>query len=183
MSELHVSEKMNPNDKNSISYESRKRQIEEDEKREEEERQRQRKSPYKRWFQMNKDAWKAEDWLMGKSPIAYRIFRFLINNMDSYNAIMCSYQVIQEQFNVSKPTITRAIKLLKENQYIDVYKSGTSNVYAINKQIAWNSWGNNFKHGKFSANIILSESEQEKQTQLKIQKHQEVTLNNKGIDI
>src|SRR5690625_7587873 len=75
---------------------------------------------------------------------------------------MCSYKVLQEQFSVSSDTIRRAIKLLREKQYIDVYKSGTSNVYAVNKQIAWNSWGSNFKHGKFSANIILSDNEQEK---------------------
>lgn len=178
MQEFSVQEKMNPKDENSISFENRKRQIEEEQKLEEEYQQRQKNSPYQRWIQMNKDAWKAEDWLMGKSPIAYRILRFLMTNMDSYNAVMCSYQVMQEQFKVSKTTITRAIRLLKEKQYIDVYKSGTSNIYAINKQIAWNSWGNNFKYGKFGANIILSESEQEQQTQKKIkaERHKEVKL-------
>ena len=125
---------------------------------------------------MNKDAYKHEDWLMSKSPIAYRIFKFLINNMDSYNAVMCSQTVLQEQFDVSRVTISRAIKLLKEKQFIDVYKSGTSNIYAVNKQIAWNSWGSNFKHGKFGANIIISESEQENDVKLKIEKHHEVTL-------
>ena len=174
MSELHVSEKMDPKKKNLISYEARKRQIEDDERHEEEERERQKKSPYRSWVQMNKDAYKAEDWLMGKSPIAYRIFKFLINNMDSYNAVMCSQTVLQERFEVSRATVSRAVKLLKDKQYIDVYKSGTSNVYAVNKQIAWNSWGSNFKYGKFSANIILSESEQEEQIKTRIQRHQEI---------
>src|SRR5699024_1449254 len=91
-----------------------------DERREKEELQRQKKSPYRSWVQMNKDAYKAEDWLMSKSPIAYRIFKFLINNMDSYNAVMCSQTVLQEQFDVSRVTISRAIKLLKEKQFIDV---------------------------------------------------------------
>lgn len=96
--------------------------------------------------------------------------------MDSYNAVMCSYKVLEEQFNISSSTVTRAVKLLKEKQYIDIYKSGTSNVYAVNKQIAWSSWGSNFKHGKFGANIILSESEQDEQVKLEIQKHKEVSL-------
>lgn len=96
---------------------------------------------------MNKDAYKAQDWLMAKSPIAYRIFKFLMNNMDSYNAVICFQTVIQERFNLSRMTVSRAIKLLKEKQHIDIYKSGTSNVYAVNKQIAWNSWGSNYKHG------------------------------------
>lgn len=174
MAELHVQEKTNSKDTNSISFEARQRQIEEEERLKEEEHEQQKKSPYGRWIQLNKDAYKAEDWLMSKSPIAYRIFKFLLNNMDSYNAVMCSQTVLQERFEVSRATVSRAVKLLKDKQYIDTYKSGTSNVYAVNKQIAWNSWGNNFKYGKFSANIILSESEQEGQIKTKIQKHQEV---------
>lgn len=176
MAELHVSQEMDPKDKNSISFEARKRQIEEDERLEKEEHERRKKSPYRSWIQMNKDAYKAEDWLMSKSPIAYRIFKFLINSMDTYNAVMCSQTVIQEHFGVSRMTVSRAIKLLKEKQYIDVYKSGTSNVYAVNKQIAWSSWGTNYKHGKFGANIIISESEQENDVRLKIEKHHEVTI-------
>lgn len=181
MPELHVQSETDPKNPNSISFEARKRQIEEEERLEREEYERRKKSPYRRWLQLNKDAYKAEDWLMAKSPIAYRIFKFLMNNMDAYNAVMCSQTVLQEQFDVSRMTISRAIKLLKEKQYIDVYKSGTSNVYAINKKIAWNSWGSNYKHGKFSANIILSESEQEEEVKLKIEKHQEVTLKDESM--
>ncbi|WP_015059961.1 MULTISPECIES: replication/maintenance protein RepL [unclassified Staphylococcus] len=176
MAEIHVGAEREVLKPNSMSFEERKIQMEKEEEIEKEIRKRDKNSPYKRWIQLNKDAYKAEDWLMAKSPIAYRIFKFLINNMDSYNAVMCSYKVLEEQFEVSTSTVTRAVKLLKDKQYIDVYKSGTSNVYAVNKQIAWNSWGSNFKHGKFSANVILSESEQDKQTKLKIQRHKEVTL-------
>ena len=110
---------------------------------------------------MNRDYYKAEDWLMSKSPIAYRIFKFLINNMDGYNAVVCSYKVLQEHFDISQVTVARAIKLLKEKQYIGIYKSGTSNIYCVNKNIVWSSWGSNYKYAKFGANIILSKAEQE----------------------
>lgn len=175
---LTVGETKNVLDPESRTFEERQKELEEQKKQEDEEQKRRQGSPYKRWVQMNKDAYKAEDWLMSQSPIAYRIFKFLINNMDSYNAVMCSQTVLQERFDVSRVTVSRAIKLLKERQYIDVYKSGTSNIYAVNKQIAWNSWGTNYKHGKFSANVIISESEQEKDTQVKIQtiKHKEVQI-------
>lgn len=175
-----VSDNPNPNEKNSVSFERRKKEIEEEEKRETEAREAQKKSPFKRFLQVNKDTWKAEDWLMSKSPIAYRIFRFLMNNMDSYNAVMCSYKVMQEHFDVSADTIRRAIKILKDKQYIGVYKSGTSNVYVINKYIAWNSWGNNYKYAEFGARIILSESEQEEQTKLKIKKQREISLSDEN---
>lgn len=158
----------------SLTFAERQAQLEEQDKKDKEECEKAKKSPYDNWIQLNKDAYKAEDWLMAKSPIAYRIFKFLMNNMDGYNAVVCSYQVLQEYFDVSKPTITRAVKLLKERNYIDVHKSGTSNVYTVNKQIAWNSWGNHFKYAKFGANIIISESEQT--AQIKTLRHKEVAL-------
>lgn len=178
MAELYVGTESNIFNPNSFSFDERQKQLEEQEKREKEERERTKKSPYKHFVQFNKEAYKAEDWLMAKSPIAYRIFKFLINNMDHYNAVICSYQVLQETFSISSSTVTRAVKLLKDKKYVEVYKSGTSNVYVINKNIAWNSWGTNFKYAKFGANIILSESEQEKSVQAKIKavKHKEVTL-------
>lgn len=161
---------------NDLTFEEREKQIREEDQSEEKERELARKSPYKSFIQLNKEAYKAEDWLMAKSPIAYRVFKFLINSMDTYNAVMCSHQVLMEQFDVSKTTITRAVRLLKEKQYIDIHKSGTSNVYSINKNIAWNSWGSNFKYAKFGANIILSESEQEERIKLQIKKYNEIKI-------
>lgn len=38
------------------------------------------------------------------------------------------------------------------------------NVYLINKEIAWKSWGTNYKYAKFGTQIIISESEQERAT-------------------
>lgn len=165
---------------NSMTYDERAEQIKKEEEQEERERKKKKESPYQRWFQVNKDYYKAEDWLMAKSPIAYRIFKFLINNMDGYNSVVCSYAVLQEYFGVSKPTITRAIKLLKDKKYVEVYKSGTSNVYAINKNIVWNSWGTNYKYAKFGANIILSESEQEQQAEIKAEKMKQVKIKEKN---
>ena len=141
-----------------------------------------KKSPYKKWVQMNTDenARNADDWLISKSPAAYRIFKFLIENMDRYNAVICSYLVMQEKFGYGQATVARAIKLLKEHKYIDVKKTGTSNIYMINKQLYWNSWGTNYAYAEFGANIIISATEQEKETQeqikLEIQNRQEVTL-------
>lgn len=178
MAELAVGASHNVINPNSLTFEERQRQLESQDKKEKDASERAKKSPFKNFVQVNKDYYKAEDWLMSKSPIAYRIFKFLINGMDDYNAVICSYKVLQENFGVSQDTVRRAIKILKEKKYIDVYKSGTSNVYAINKNIVWNSWGTNYNYAKFGANIIISESEQEKSVQAKIKavKHKEITL-------
>lgn len=177
MDELTVGTNHNVLGSHSTTFEERQRQLEEDKKREEDEQAREKKSPYKDFVQVNKEAYKLEDKLMSESPIAYRIFRFLVNNMDGYNAVVCSQTVLQEKFDIGRTTVFRAIKLLKEKKVIDIYKSGTTNVYSINKNIVWNSWGSNFKYAKFSANILISESEQqEDEIKLKAIKHKEITV-------
>lgn len=130
-----------------------------------------KKSPYRKWTQMNNDehAREADDWLVAHSPTAYRIFKFLVSNMDKYNAIICSYKVMQEKFGYGQATVARAVKLLKDHKYIDVAKSGTSNIYMINKELYWNSWGTNYAYAEFGAKVIISSSEQDRATQSKVQ--------------
>ena len=177
MSAIFVGAEKNVLNPNSMTFDERQKQKELEDQAEKEEQDRAKKSPFKNFVQVNKDAYKAEDWLMAKSPIAYRIFKFLINNMDSYNAVICSYKVLQESFEVSQDTVRRAIKLLKEKKYIDVYKSGTSNVYTVNKIIVWNSWGTNYHRASFGVKIVLSTEEQELgiQAEIKAMKHKKLT--------
>lgn len=178
MNTLSVGPEKNILNPDYLSFDERQKQLEEQDNKEKELRERTKKSPFNNFVQVNKDAYKAEDWLMAKSQIAYRIFKFLINNMDDYNAVICSYKVLQETFGISQDTVRRAIKLLKDKKYIDVYKTGISNVYAVNKNIVWNSWGTNFIHAKFGVNIVLSADEQEIgiQAEIKAVKHKELTL-------
>lgn len=178
MAELNVEKEQNVFNPNSISFNERQKELEQQEQQERELENRRKKSPFSSFVQVNKEMYKAEDWLMAKSPIAYRIFKFLINNMDGYNAVICSQAVLQETFDVSRTTVSRAIKLLKEKGYIAIFKSGTSNVYAVNDKIVWNSWGTNYAYSKFPANVILSMTEQEDNVQKKIKavKHKEVII-------
>lgn len=67
---------------------------------------------------------------------------------------------------MSKATIQRSIKYLKDNGFVYIYKTGTSNVYVANKDLVWNSWGNNIDYCEFPANIVLSRSEQEERTKI-----------------
>lgn len=98
-------------------------------------------------------------WLMKKSGIASSILNFIIEHMDNKNTLSCSYQVFMDYFEVSKDTIRRSINLLKENGFIDILKSGTSNVYIVNQDIAWSSWDNQKKYCKFNGNILISATE------------------------
>lgn len=98
-------------------------------------------------------------WLMKKSGIASSILNFIMEHMDSKNALICSQQVFMDYFKISRPTVARAIKLLYNNGFIDILKSGTSNVYIVNSSVAWTSWNNQREYCKFEGNILLSKAE------------------------
>lgn len=121
-----------------------------------------KKSPYKQFLQVNQNNYKAEAWLMRKSPIAYQILRFITHNMDNYNALICSYKVIEETLQVSHSTVARAVKLLQEHKYLHIAKSGTTNIYMVNKELYWHSYGTNYARAEFGAKIIISADEQDK---------------------
>lgn len=179
MAELFVSNDKDILNQNTVTFEEREKQIQEEKKLEQEQLKREKNSPFNSFIQVNKRTYQLEDKLMKESPLAYRIWRFLANNMDSYNAVIVSQEVLTEMFEVSRSTIYRAIKILDEGNYIKIYKSGTSNVYALNDDMVWNSWGTNKKYSKFNANVIISEDEQTEEIKkelkdLKIEKHKEV---------
>ena len=146
------------------------------------------KSPYKKWTQVNnsREAYEAEDWLIANSATAYRVLHFLVSNMDRYNAVICSYKVMQEKFGYSRATLSEAVKLLKDHKYIDVKKSGTSNVYMVNKLLYWNSWGSNYAYADFGAKVIISSSEQDNETKeeikLQIKRRTEIEIKTKKTD-
>jgi len=166
-----------------FSFEERKMQLQQQDKVEHEKIIRERKSPFSRWTQYNNDYTKEMMWLASNHPKAHAILYFLIDQMDNNNAVMCSYRVLQEIMGVGQATIARSIKVLKDNGYMAVLKSGNSNVYTINDNVFWKSWGNKKQYSKFPANIILALSEQEDYVQLSLdfdnistEKHKEIII-------
>lgn len=180
MSSINVGENRDIFNPNSMTFDERQKQLEEEKKQEEERLKREKNSPFSRWTQYNNEHTKELMWLTLKHPKAHAILLFLVDQMDNYNAVMCSYQVLQEVLDVSSETIRKNIKILKENGFIAILKSGTSNVYAINDSVYWKSWGNKKKYSKFPANVVLALSEQDEQYQIQFQdlevtKHKEIT--------
>lgn len=91
--------------------------------------------------------------------VALELFMFICEHMDGYNALMASYQVFVDYTGKSRVTCSKAIKWLYDNGYLDILKSGTSNVYIINQDIAWTSYGNQRKYCKFNGNVLVSAEE------------------------
>lgn len=156
----------NPKNANEISFEQRTRDLKDQEQKEQEELKQQRKSPFSRFYQVNKDNSEYLRSCLRENPKALELLFFIFDHMDKYNAVICSYQVFQEALGMSKATIQRSIKYLKDNGFVYIYKTGTSNVYVANKDLVWNSWGNNIDYCEFPANIVLSRSEQEERTKI-----------------
>lgn len=160
---------------NDCPYEKRMEDIQAVEEAKEREIKELKASPFDDFAQMNLKHTK--DWiaLSRKNHTAAEILWFLISKADRYNAIVCSNQVLEEALGCSRITIWRAVNLLKECNFIDIKKSGTTNVYLINKDIAWKSWGKNYKYAEFGAKVLIAESEQE-EIKVKTKKVNMVTI-------
>lgn len=117
-------------------------------------------NPY--FFQFYKDNFNMIQKLIDENHLASRIFMFFIKNMDNTNALIVSYQVLEEIYGYKRTTISAAIKYLKINKYIDIQKSGNMNVYCVNAALVWTMDVNKLKYAKFNATVYISETEQSK---------------------
>lgn len=136
---------------------SRLSQIENEKNQEKEEKEKAKKNH--NFIMVFRDNMPELRWLMNKSGFASSLLFFILEHMDHRNALACSYSVFEDYFGVSKDTIRRALKLLRENGFIDVLKMGTSNVYLINTEIAWSSWDNQKQYAQFDGKMLVSKKE------------------------
>lgn len=120
-----------------------------------------RKSSYERWAQFNLKKVSTLNKLIKENPTSARVLLTMIDKMDNRNAIVISMKALSEMLLLSRSTLHRSIQFLKENGLIKIYKSGSSNVYAVNDDIVWKSYATNRKFSAFDAKVILSKDEQE----------------------
>ena len=76
--------------------------------------------------------WRA---LTRKSPIASEILMYLIENMGrTTNAVVCSYTTLMEITGVSRASVARAVKILKEEFEITMALMGTAALNDITEE-------------------------------------------------
>lgn len=97
--------------------------------------------------------------ILDESLAAHKVLMFIIKHMDNNNALCVSMKALQEILGYSRQTLSKAVKYLKENGWLCVMKSGTSNIYIINPEVAWTSYGSQKMYCKFHANVIVTPSE------------------------
>jgi len=100
--------------------------------------------------------------LARKNPLAHEILYYFVEHMGrTTNAVVCSYRTLCEITSVSRPTVARAIKVLKEDNWVDAVKIGNATAYCVNERAFWQAGKQQRKYAIFSATVIASESEQE----------------------
>lgn len=97
-----------------------------------------------------------------ENPVAMSIFVFLSEYMNRRNAVVCPSRVLEEVTGKGRVTISRAIKYLKEKEYVTVLKSGNTNVYVLNPHVVWSSARTGKSFCEFQGTVLISKSENDK---------------------
>lgn len=117
------------------------------------------------WVQTSRDAHEAWGELIDRSPKAAKLMHFLTARMAEHNAVVISLNNLAELIGCSRPTIVRAVKILRDDNWIDVWQiggSGTTNAYVVNSRVAWHGAREGIRYAIFSATVITSSTEQPK---------------------
>lgn len=98
--------------------------------------------------------------MTGENPTAVKMFVWLLQHMDKRNALVISQEALAEALGIHRTTIFRCTTYLKDKKALEIIKSGSTNIYAVNAQIAWKSDANGKKYALFDAAVYVAESEQ-----------------------
>ena len=114
------------------------------------------------FYMMNRTAEKNLRELQLKSPVGALVFSVIREHMGiGTNAVTISNKALGQIIGKSRQTVTRAIAYLRNNRYVQVLKSGTTNTYIVNEQIAFSGRVGQRK-AVFSATVVAHECEQDK---------------------
>lgn len=112
------------------------------------------------WLQVDKRAHHLM-WRFGlKNPTGLAVLHFLSSRLNrGSNGVVMSYAAMAAAMGIAERTAKTAIAALAAANFLQILKSGRSNVYIINSQVAWQGRrGSRF--ASFNAEIVLAETEQ-----------------------
>jgi len=117
------------------------------------------------WVQTERAAHEAWAELIGSKPKAAQLMHLIVANMDNKGALVVSQQTLSEMMSVSLNTVKRSLKVLRDNNWLDVVRIGSErggvNAYVVNRRVAWADKRANGQYAAFDARIIVSANEQE----------------------
>lgn len=175
-----------------LDQKARMQQIAEEEQKEQELLERAKKNDNFFMIFKSKEGSEQLRELIKISPPAAQLFMFLAEQADRTNAVVASGKALASYLNLSEPTISRALKILSKRTddkepYLEILKSGGTNVFVLNPDIVWSAWKTGKDYCLFgNAKILLSTSEQDiglkKRLNVLIEKNKQMDLLEKPFD-
>lgn len=101
--------------------------------------------------------------LAQRAPSAHTVLWTLVQQMNKLNAVMISQDSLCKLTKLSSATVKRAVSLLREQQWLEVLKIGTANVYRVNSDVFWQDRADG-RWASFHANVVLNFEEQDELT-------------------
>lgn len=145
---------------------ARQKEIEREEEEEKEARKRAQKND--NFYMLFKDGGSQQvRELIKISPPAAQIFMFLAEQADRTNAVVASGKALAKVLNLSEATVSRALKILSKKEenkepYLEILKSGGTNVFVLNPDIVWSAWKTGKDYCLFgNAKILITTDEQD----------------------
>jgi Fe2+ or Zn2+ uptake regulation protein len=132
----------------------------------EQERREKRETRNMDFVQVSRAELRAISELGAKSSTALDLLMVLAQAMDKQNAVMISYRAIEDFMGKSRATIDRALRILKDDNWIQIVKVGTANAYVINSAVFWTDRGDRKQFANFKASIVTTLAEQDKDLRL-----------------
>lgn len=105
--------------------------------------------------------------LANQAPAAFKILMVMIGKMQQFNSLLISNEALGKLTTSSSSTVKRSIKLLRELEWIEVLKLGTSNVYRVNSGRVWQN-SESGSWAEFGAHVILNQDEQDEFTRERV---------------
>lgn len=112
------------------------------------------------WMQSDKAA-HIGMWKLGlKAPTALAVLHFMISKLQrGANGIVISAPALARQMEISERTAKSAIAVLRDAKFVQILKSGNTNVYIVNSRVAWQG-NRGMRYASFNAQIVVDEGEQ-----------------------
>lgn len=101
-------------------------------------------------------------WKVGmKNATALPLLHYMVAHINrGAGGVVVSAQTLARDLGVTPRTIQTAVGILRKCNFIQVLKSGNTNVYVINSQVAWQG-KRGLRFATFNASIKVHEEEQE----------------------
>lgn len=112
------------------------------------------------WLQSDKQS-HIHMWQLGlKHPTALAVLHFMISKLTrGTNGIVISAPALARQMGISERTAKTATGILRDMKFVQILKSGNTNVYIVNSKVAWQG-NRGMRYTAFNAQLLVDEQEQ-----------------------